>query len=211
MLCPKARSMNFFASSESLAETVSRGFGNAATLRVCRPGRLFQVEIPAFLPDGDGVQPYLEPADDGGIRVTDIGQTTMRLSYTREIDDAAQAALERVALRNGFVLEGGTLISDVEQKDIVPALFGLAQIQAVADAAIKPAKHRGPRAEEFREMVLAVLRGVFGADLEERVPLPESPDLYEVDAILRVGRPIAIFAVPNDLDAERAIACRFRG
>jgi hypothetical protein len=203
--------MNSFANSESLAGTIMRGFGDAATLRTCRPGRLFQVEIPAFLPDGDGVQLYIEPGDGDRVRVTDIGQTTMRLSYTRDIDDAATAALARAAQRNGFMLEGGTLSAEVLEKELIPALFGLAQIQAVAEATIRPAKHRGQRAEEFREIVLSVLREVFAGNLEERVPLPASPELYEVDAILHGDRPIAIFAVPSDLEAERAIACRFRG
>ncbi len=204
--------MNSFANSELLAAAIARGFGDAATLRTCRPGRLFQVEVPAFLPDGDGVQLYIEPGEgENLIRVTDIGQTTMRLSYTRDIDDAATAALERTARRNGFALEDGTLSVEVREQELIAALFGLAQIQAVAEATIRPAKHRGPRAEEFREIVLSVLREVFAANLQERVPLPASPELYEVDAILHGDRPIAIFAVPSDIEAERAVACRFRG
>jgi hypothetical protein len=205
----KERWMTSSMTSESLAAAVRSGFGTAASLRVRRPGKIFQVEVPAFLDDGDGVQLYLEPAGSEKWLVSDLGQTLMRISYTRPIDDAAMSHVGRLAERNGFKITEGAIGVEVPMAELVPALFGLAQVQAVAEATLRAPKHRGPRAEDFRELVMSALREAFKERLREHVVL-DSEEAFTVDAVIEGPRPLGVFAVPNDLEAERAIGTCLR-
>lgn len=197
--------------TEALQSAVRIGFGAAASVRARRPGRLFQIEMPAYLADGDGVQLYVEPIKGGDLRVTDIGQTIMRISYTREIDDSVTEKIAGLAERNGFTLTDGVLSTSVRPAELVAALFGLAQVQAVAEATAQATASRGPRAEEFRALVIAALREEFGESVQTDV-MPEGGQdaSFAIDAVIHTARPVAVIAVANENLAERAIANRFR-
>lgn len=196
--------------TETLEAAIRAGFGNAASVRARRPGRLFQIEVPAFLADGDGVQLYVEPTKGDELRVSDVGQTLMRISYTRELDDAVTEKISGLAERNGFSLAEGVLAAFVKPRELVAALFGLAQVQAVAEATAQAVVSRGPRAEDFRALVISVLREQFGEQLETDVLPPGDADKsYAIDAVVHTSRPVAVIAVANEGLADRAIANRF--
>lgn len=201
-----------FGTAESLSTFVKERFGQAVSVRARRPrGRLYQIEIPAFLPDGDSAQIYLEPGPDAGYMVSDLSHTAMRLSYARDLSDAMLEKLSELAERHGFTLTGGKIEAQVRPDELLGALFGLAQIEAAAEDAIQRATSRGPRADEFKALVIEALRRQFHDKVEVDVMPPgEVIPGYAVDAVVNLARPVAVQAIPNDIEAERAIGTRYK-
>lgn len=204
--------MTSSVTAEALAGLVRDGLGESVSVRARRPGgKLFQIEIPAFLPDGDAAQIYLEPRG-GTYVVSDIAQTMMRLSYTRDLTDQMREKLAELAESHGFGLtEAGRIEAVVRPDELVGALFGLAQIEAVAEDSIHRVVSRGPRPEEFKAQVIAALQEHFRDQVAINVMPPgETVSEYAVDAVVSLARPVAVQAIPNDIEAERAIGTRYR-
>jgi hypothetical protein len=204
--------MTFSLSTKILTQAIQAGFGDAVTISARRPGRIFQVTVPAYLPDGDAALLFVEPTGQEGIvRVSDLAHTMMRLSYTIDDEEDAAVRLEQFAARQGFDLVEGSLTASVPVGELLGALLGLAQVEATAEFALAAPALRGPRPEEFRAMVIEALRREFRDALELGVlPPGESSRDFEVDAIVRQDRPVAIAIVPTDLEAERAVGTRFK-
>jgi hypothetical protein len=197
--------------SKDLTRAIHDGFGDAVKIETKRPGRIFQVSIPAYLPDGDAALLFVEPAGRHGIRVSDLAHTMMRLSYKMDDEEDTAEKLSRIAARQGFALSDGTLSVTVGTAELLGALLGLAQVEATAEYALAAPAFRGPRPEEFRAMVFAALRKEFAGALEVGVlPPGETSRDFEVDAIVRIDHPVAVAIVPNDLEAERAVGTRFK-
>jgi hypothetical protein len=132
----------------------------------------------------------------------------MRLSYTytkRDIDNASDE-LSAIVDRNGFTLNAGTIQCKAKENELVAAIFGLVQIQATADGVINRRSAKGIKAEEFRAMVLDALRVIFPDKVQADYQSPDDREgLYRIDAFIDLARPVAVAAVPSDLEAERAI------
>jgi len=132
--------------SEELATLLRTAFGERASVRALRPNRLYQITLPVYLADGDAAFIFVEPTDDGRLVMSDMGQTSMRLSYTRASSDSSARALERLAERHGFSLQDGTIRTHVRNNEIVAGALGLLQIEAEAEATITAAIARGRQA-----------------------------------------------------------------
>jgi hypothetical protein len=198
-------------STEMLSATVRKNLGEAVSITARRPGQVYQVAFPAYLPDGDAALLFIEPGEKTGYRVSDLGHTMMRLSYTRDDEQDTAERLAVLAKRHGFALRDGELVAPVAADELIGALLGLAQIEATAESALTPAAIKGPRPEEFRRIVIEALRREFRDYLELDVTPPgETNDDFHVDAVVHTDRPVAIAIVPNDVMAERAIGTRFR-
>ena len=68
---------------DSLRDAFTTGLDAAARVRVRRPGSLFQVELPAYMGDGDAAAIYVRPGKNGSVILTDLGSTRTRISYQR--------------------------------------------------------------------------------------------------------------------------------
>lgn len=199
--------------TESLTQALRKGLDPSAMVRVRRPGSLYQLNLPAFHEDGDAVGIFVRPKRDGRVTVTDLGTTFMRLSYGIAITDAIMSQVDSVAQANGFAVHDGEIRSTVDQHDLMPALFGLMQIETLAE----PIAHETRRHErvslEFRQSVVDLVIGVFGS--ERAVPsfhdAANDPDGHaSVDVVVHGGaRTLAIAAVSSTLSAETAIGTKF--
>ncbi len=195
---------------EGLTTAICTALGDEVRVSTRRPGRVFQVTVPAFLPDGDNAILFVEGGKGATLRVTDFGHTLMRMTYEESFSEEVLAHLESLAGRNGFSLRDGELEVEVTPSDLLAALMGLIQVEACAEAYVGRRIVRGPRPEEFRRMVMDALRAEFGDKLEERFVPPGAPSKdFAVDALLRFERPIVVAAVPSDVEAERAVGTRY--
>ncbi|NNB89915.1 MULTISPECIES: DUF1828 domain-containing protein [Corallococcus] len=194
-----------------LTEQLLEGFGSSARVTTRRAGLIYQVEIPAFLADGDPVSIFVRPDTGGFLTVTDLGQTCMRLSYVRPITPSVEASLEQIAQRHGLRFHEGQIFARVPQMDLFPTAMALAQAEAEAEASIPIRSSREMPAEQFRAVVREVLREVFRERAHlgfvEQVQDPEG--LYPIDALVDGPRPLALAVIPSELDAERAVATRY--
>ena len=197
---------------EALSSAVMRGLGDHVSVRSRRPGRLFQVEIPAHLADGDSAIIFVEPSKDGhGYKVSDLAHTVMRLGYTRDVTDHNIEQLGELAERHGFSVTEDSIETHVGERELIGALFGLAQIESSAEDMIRKTSQHGPQAEEFRELVIEALQREFRDAVQVNVAIGGSAKGdFTIDAVLKLRKTIAVEAIPNDLEAERAIGNRFR-
>lgn len=195
-----------------LTEQLRAGFGSTAKVTTRRPGVIYQVELPAFLADGDAVTLFVKPEPDGRmVVVTDLGQTCMRLSYSREITGSTVDELEKVAMRHGLKFSEGQIFARVPIEHLFTTALALAQTEAEAETHIRARAPKEMAAERFKSAVRQVLREAFGGmaeyDYRNREVDPEG--LYPLDALVSNGdAPVGIAVIPSEADAERAVATR---
>ncbi len=193
-------------STEKLQDKIRSDFGSSIRVSARRPGKIFQVDFPAFLTDGDAATIFIEPTKVSGMYiVSDLANTLMRLSYTRDISTIDEQLNELVG-RHGFIVSDGTIQCEASDDELMGAIIGLAQVEACAESAIRQPTTRGVSSKEFREMVLHELIDMFGERVQENFRAPNDKDgLYTIDAVLNLSRSVAVVAVPSELEAERAI------
>lgn len=194
-----------------LMHAFTSGLDGQARVRARRPGRIYQIELPAYLADGDVAEVYVRTAPSGRMIVTDLGTTRMRLSYDREITPDIDSHLATFAESQGFNLKQGELQAEVGKGELLAAALGLIQIEAQADRMLAGVRKRQRDAVQFREAVLGLLRELFGddrlsPDFHDGVADPDR--LYAIDALVKGPRPLAIATVPSDLAAERAVIAK---
>ena len=110
---------------ESLHHAFASGLDAAARVRARRPGSLFQVELPAFMGDGDVAAIYVRPARGEKLLVTDLGATRTRLSYHRRVTPELDEELGRLAGHQGLAFEDGEIRAEVTTSDLLAASLGL--------------------------------------------------------------------------------------
>lgn len=198
-------------SVDLVQQQLLREFSSVTRVQSRRPGKTIQVQLPAYLSDGDAATIFVEDAGDGLLLVSDLAHTVMRLSYVNSSIDSALPALEHIAGQHGFHWEDGALVARVDQGELIGAIFGLAQIESAAEHIVQP-KVRGSKTEDFRKIVRGFIaemfleRAILEVDLD-----PATPGLFTVDALISAGqRKVAVAAVPGDIEAERAIGTRYR-
>ncbi len=193
-----------------VSRILNAGFGAEATVRARRPGALFQVNLPAYLSDGDAVAVYLRPSADGRLTMTDLGQTCMRLSYSRKLTDATLMTIADLAQRHGFSLEEHRISALVHAEDMLGAALGMIQIQSEAEAVINRTVARGRQSDNFRSIVRAILGEEFKDKVEFDFHEPGDKDgLYSIDAMIQwPGTSIGVAIAPSTVDAERAVAAK---
>src|SRR5262245_18674976 len=118
-----------------VSEILRAGFGAQATVRARRPGAIFQVNLPAYLADGDAVAVYLRPTADARLTMTDLGHTCMRLSHTRKLTGRILSTIAHLAQRHGFTLEEHRIAATIQREDVLGAALGMIQIQSEAEIA----------------------------------------------------------------------------
>ncbi len=194
---------------EAIKLQVQRSFGKAAQVIPRRPGKLYQLDLPAFLSDGDGVSVFVE-CFGNEIRMTDLGLTTTRLSYSHTLSKSLMQELARLAELHGFRLEEGALVADFQSDEIAAAAFGLVQIQSEAEVAISKVQIRAERSESFRVGVRNALKDVFGQKCELDFAAENDPQrLFTVDALIHGYRkPLGVAIAPSDMHAERAVGVK---
>lgn len=195
---------------ESLHQAFAGGLDASAHVRVRRPGSLFQIDLPAFMGDGDAAAIYVRPAKGDRLLVTDLGSTRTRLSYARRVTGELDEELARLAEHQGLTFEDGEIRAEVGERELLAAALGLLQVEAQAERLGVVSKRRSHEATQFREKVLSLLHRVFGSGMQEpffdKKADPEA--LFQVDALIDASRPLAVAVVPGDLDAERAVSAK---
>jgi len=197
---------------ESLHRAFATALDSEASVRVRRPGRLFQVDLPAYMGDGDAAEIYVRPGRaEGSLVVTDLGSTRTRISYRREVDESVDAELARLAEPHGIELLDGELQVEVPANELFAATLGLLQVEAQAEQLAYVSRRRAREATQFRKQVLELLHELFREDQIEAPFFDEKNDeeaLYKIDALIRGKKPLGVAIVPGDLEAERAVGSK---
>jgi hypothetical protein len=197
--------------AEELNAELHAGFNSTAKVRERRPGRIYQIDLPAYLADGDPANIFVKP-DERGWLLTDLGHTCQRISYSRELTKSAMSSLRKLAERYRFGFDGGQIYAHFKPSELFPYAMRLAQLQAEAEAVLPPTAPREVTAEQFAEIVRDALKAVFADlvifDYRDRERDPEG--LYTVDAYIRGPSIAAVEIIPGDAEAEHAVSTKFR-
>lgn len=196
---------------QTLRDAFVSGLDGAARVRVRRPNSLFQVELPAYMGDGDAAAIYVRPRRDGGLIVTDLGSTRARISYQRKLSAEIDAEIARLATDQGLRLEDGEIRAEVPMSELLAASLGLLQVEAQAERLAATTTRRTQEASHFRDEVLELLRSMFEGLVREPF-FDEERDreaLYKVDALISTKTPLAVALIPGNIDAERAVGAKF--
>jgi len=181
-------------------------------VRVRRPGAIFQVSLPSFHADGDAAGLFVRVHGDGRLTVTDLGTTFMRLSYGIKITSAVEAEVARVARANGFEVHEGRIQSTVIARDLVPALFGLMQIETLAEPMAKATRRQERVEVDFRKEVVDFVVATFGAERATvgfHDPTHDPKAYAAIDVVVRGGpRTLAIVAVSSPSAANDALGTK---
>lgn len=198
---------------QAILQSFRDGLDTKASVRSRRPNRLYQVNLPAFMADGDAAQIYLEVESPSKLVMTDLGATCMRLSYTTKLTKALEAALAEAANAQGFSYADGEFRVEIAPGDMLPAALGLLQIQAQAEQLATRVAKRSQDGIEFRAVVRDFLVEVFGEKVVEAPyvdsKLDEEGD-YPLDALVHTKVPIAVATPSSDLSAERSLTSKLK-
>lgn len=190
-----------------ISAALSSGMGTTVSVRPRRPG-LYQINVPAHLADHDGAAVYVRPQADSLLRVSDIGQTSMRLSYSRKIDGDVVDVLKRLAAWHGLTFEGGEFGVLVPPNELVAAMLAMVQVQAAAEATVSASARRRASSERFRQEVRELLQRTFkeACRFDYFDEKSDAQGLWKLDALIHGPRAdLGVAIVPSTTEGERAV------
>jgi hypothetical protein len=182
-------------------EMLRAQFNNYVDLRERRPG-VYQLIVPLYHEDGDMVDIFLEDRD-GLVRVSDLGMTLMRLSYSYDIDTPNKERIfRRILSENRVCEENGSLYVDTRLESLYPAILQFSQ--TVAKIANMRLYKREVIQSLFYEMVTEFVEDKLGRfhPTPHFLPIPGRDEL-EVDFALDVKpHPVFLFGVKDEAKAR---------
>lgn len=168
-----------------------------------------RISMPLIEADGDHVTVWLKPTL-GGWRLSDMGSTFMRLSYSVEFDSLEDGqrlrVIQQIAAEEGIAEGEGELFCEATEPELGQALMRLGQaILRIGDIRLWT---RNRVASTFYADLEAELREIAaGAQVQRDYVVPGIEDAasYPVDfAILGKDSPLYVFGVPNSDKAKLA-------
>lgn len=165
-----------------------------------RRANLYQLILPLFHEDGDLVELYVEPldVDQNRFRVTDLGSTLMRLSYTFELDtENKQKIFNQILSEGGVQEESGQIFAVCSLDHLYMTIMQMHQVVSKVSAMRLYRRDviRSLFYEEFGEFVESEL-GLYHPQ-PKALPISERDDL-EVDYAFPIGKhPVYLFAAKD--------------
>lgn len=174
-----------------------------------RGDREAQLQVPFYFADGDGYVIYLRQVGDA-YELTDKAHTLQHLAYHLDIsklrDGTRAALLEQIQRRHGVEDRGGELVRNVPGRDdLGDAVFAF--VQALGQISDLRMLEREIVRSTFREDLEITIRNSFADAHTDYTDAQHDPDeKYPIDWLLNgVSRPLAIFGLPSDEMALRAV------
>lgn len=176
-------------------------FNDCVAIRERRLG-VVQLLAPLYHEDGDMVDIFLQERN-GHVRITDLGMTLMRLSYSFDVDTANKERIfHRILSENRVSEENGNLFIDTKPESLYPAILQFSQTVA------KVANMRLYK----REVIQSLFYEILTEFVEERLgsynprpdvlPISQRDDL-EVDFSLETKpHPVFLFGVKDTAKAR---------
>lgn len=171
---------------------------------------LFFVSTPFTFGDGDEYSIYIEQLPAGGLRISDMGNTLMHLSYEHDISKIREGTrgrvFEQILSEIGISDDGGELYVETTADQVGAKIFRFGQaITKVHDLSFL---NRIRVENTFYEDLESTLTGIVGSERlvkDYMSPSLDRPELYPVDfAVPDAPRPLLIFGVPNVTKARLA-------
>lgn len=198
--------------TDRVRDTIAREFRGELSVTTRRPGAVFQVHIPAFFSDGDAASIFARPREDGGLELTDLGITEMRVSYHGDLTPQVRSALAGLAREHGVTVDDGELVVPAREGEVLAAILAILQVQTRAEHIARAAVTSEKLVAEFRAAARQLLREMFGDALQEKHAITsiDPSGLYALDGYVEraAGPPLCFSLVSGGMSAEQAVATR---
>lgn len=197
----------------ALQEVLSRQLCEDVQVHQCADGALM-LDTPFRFPDGDSFAIHLGESGPGGLRLSDAGDTLMRISFEHDVDACFEGSkgelLERIVNESEVEWEGGALTVRASPEQLPEAIFRLGQAMTrIYDLPL--ASNVSPSAATskfFAELSDMLFRCVDPQSVQrDHTPDVPNKELYLVDYRIegRNAAPLFVFGVPNR-DKARLVA-----
>jgi hypothetical protein len=168
-----------------------------------RPDGRLLVETPFTFGDGDAYSIFLEPLPSGGMRITDLGNTFMHLSYTEEVERLNEGTraklLERIVMEHGLKNNAGEFLIESSMGDLGANLFRFGQaLTRIHDLSyLKRARVESTFYEDLFESLVRIVPAE-KIQREYVVPTIAKGDEYPIDyRIAAEPRDVFLFGIPS--------------
>ncbi len=195
---------------EILLERLREQFHHRIEIIEKRSG-IYQLIVPFYHEDGDMIELYIdsEKSGNGTIRLTDFGMSTMRLSYSYDIDtENKEKIFHKMLSENGLQEESGTIVLNAPNELLYPSILQF--VQGIAKICSMRYFKREVIESLFYEMLdeFVVEKLVKYKPQKSVLPIEKRDDL-EVDYQFQPnGKPLYLFAVKDSAKARIAtISC----
>lgn len=185
-------------------------FNNKVSFRNVAPG-INQIVAPYFHADGDMMEIYVQPSpfQHDYIRVTDLGMTLMRLSYSIDVDGvSAQKHIHSIINEQRLAYDNGIVYLDTPIKSAHSYISyfaqGLSKIMAVS--ALSKDVIKSYFYENFRKFIVEDF--IIYSPIFNYIPV-KAHDEYTVDYMFmdsRATRPICLFPVKDTYKARDVVS-----
>src|SRR5216684_583970 len=176
----------------------------------------YGIVTPMAFDDGD-LLPLVLRKDEQGWYLTDEGHTFLQLTYELEEADFRQGTRRDIVNKNlsmfGLENRNGELILRVENEKLGDALYNFAQaLVKIDDVRYLSREHaRSTFIEDVRQMVRSIASLQRQIEYDWHDPVIDPKGNYPVDCKINGrGKPVLIFALPNDQRVALATCSLFR-
>ena len=159
-------------------ELLNNQAGTSFNVYERRPGK-YQLIVPILHEDGDMIDIYLQDSPDNGhIRICDFGMTTMRLSYTYEINTSSRRKIfDSILINNGIQQDNDNLYLDTTPKMLYEGIMQFAScVQKICNM-------RYWKREIIRSSFYEDLREYTTTELKEFNPSPDISPIPDYEII----------------------------
>ena len=191
-----------------ILENIKTYFNKRVSVKEKRPG-IYQLFIPIYHEDGDMIDLFIVPKENGKYELCDFGLTLMRLSYSYEIDtENKEKIFQKILNENSLVEDNGNIKFETKPETI------FTDIMHTTQAFAKIGSMRYFKREVIESLFYEILDEFIENELQDYkpqksvYPLPNRDDL-EVDYQFSPnGYPVYLFGVKDNLKARLAtISC----
>lgn len=171
-----------------------------------RPDGELMLDTQFRFPDGDSFAIHLAESGPGGLRLSDAGDTLMRISFEHDVDSCFAGSkgklLERIINESGVEWEGGALTVRTAPEQLPEAIFRLGQAMTrVYDLPLATRNSQPAGASTFYAELSEMLFRCVDPQTVQRDHATDVPDaeLYLVDYRIdgRNAAPLFVFGVPH--------------
>lgn len=164
------------------------------------------LDTPFRFPDGDSFAIHLAESGPGGLRLSDAGDTLMRISFEHDVDACFAGRkgelLERIVNESEVEWEGGALTIRASPEQLPEAIFRLGQAMTrIYDLPLASRVSPSAATSKFFAELSVLLFRCVDPQTVQRYHFPDVPnaELYLVDYRIDCGNaaPLFVFGVPH--------------
>jgi hypothetical protein len=189
---------------QEIVDHIKSEFNNKVSIRKKRPG-VYQLLLPIFHEDGDMIDLFITPKENGQLILSDYGLTLQRLSYSYDIDtENKERIFQKILSENSLIEDQGNISLPTTPENLY------SDVMHITQAFAKIGSMQYFKREVVESLFYEMLDEFIESELmeynpEKNVsPLSNRPDL-EVDYSFQPnGHKVFLFGVNNAIKAKNA-------